>query len=464
MSELQKTLDRWTVEVAAETDLVAEIARARELSHELVERFARAVLVDLRRFVLPATTLFDNAKARLARSPQSLPVIELVNVLACCGVPLHREAIDLGRVQVSTPEERTRLAMLAVALDDLGVAARTFGGRAPYRREYPYVRDKRGALGHVIDAALQWWSPSDRRADVLPAWHSLLDHAEIDACTMLAIARLLEHRWNKQDVGFTAKQLHDLLVERAAKPSMEPPPRETLDRFPEATFLCGNEPKTMWRDRDRLISIANYVKTDDKVDLPAQVAYRAENVLELESIDHERGWVILERLPENVTWLPAALARRDDLRDRALDFGLSAGRLLATSARLGVRLTRARPELMWVRGREVVALSDRTTRLFDLPRHGFALPAFAMSYRAPELGDEERALAFTLATMVAEWATGRYPFPRGPDDTIHDALKNPHVPFGLDAQLEAVLDDALQVDPAKRMKLVDLVRKLEKFR
>ncbi len=464
MSELEKTLERWTTEVAAETDLVGEIARADELSHDLVERLARALLVDLRRFVLPATTLFESAKARLARSPESLPVVELVNVLACCGVPLHREGINLSRVQASTPDERARLAVLAVTLGDLGLAARTFGGRALYRREHPYVHDVRGALGHVIDAALQWWSPSDRRADVLPAWHSLLEHAEIDACMMLTIARLLEHRWNKQDVGFTAKQLHDLLVERAATPSAQAPSREKLDRFPDAVFLCGNEPKTMWRDRDRLFSIANYTKADDKLDLPGQVAYRAQNVLELESIDHDRGWVIVERLPKDVTWLPDALARRDDLRDRALDFGISAGHLLAAAARSGVRLTRARPELMWVRGREVVALSDRTPRLFDLPRHSFALSAFPMSYRAPELGDEERALTFTLATMVAEWATGRYPFPRGADDTMYDALKNPHLPFGLDAKFEAVLDEALQVDPGKRIKLADLIRRLEKLR
>ncbi len=109
-------------------------------------------------------------------------------------------------------------------------------------------------------------------------------------------------------------------------------------------------------------------------------------------------------------------------------------------------------------------MSDRAARLFELRRTSFFVETFPLPYRAPEGGDDIRALTFSLAAFVAEWATGRHPFPREPAESKQDAVKRPHVPFGLDGKLEALLDEGLQADPARRMKLADFVRKLEKLR
>jgi len=458
---IQQTLERWTAEVAAETDLVAEIASAEVITEALVERLARAVIVDLRRFLLPNMKLVEPAKAWLERAPESLAVVQLVNVLTCSGLDLHRVPIDLRRVKT---DDRTQLALIAISLGDVELAARSLGGRGPYRPYARYEHDLRGAIGHWIDVDQQPYGNPDKRADASAAWLSIIDRAEVDAAALLAIARLIEHRWGKQRVGVLAHHVRQLFDERAAAAPVPPdPPPPRLDTFPGATLLYGGS-QQMWRDADRLISVNSYTPADDREKLPQLLAYGQAGVLELESISHALDWTLIERLPAGVTWLPDALAQRDDFRSRALDFGISAGRILLDAANHGVVLGRVRPELMWCRGRDVVAVSDRTARLFELRRTSFFVETFPLSYRAPEGGDDIRALTFSLAACVAEWATGRHPFPRAPAESKQDAVKRPHVTFGLDAKLEAVLDEGLQADPAKRTKLADFVRKLDKLR
>ncbi len=287
---IQQTLERWAAEVAAETDLVAEIAGAAVITDALVERLARAVIVDLRRFVLPITKLLEPAKAWLERAPESPPVVELVNVLVCSGVQLHRVPIDLRRVKT---DDRLRLATLAIALGDVDLAARTLGGRGPYRPHARYEHDLRGAIGHWIDVDQQPLGNPDKRADASVAWRSIVDHVEVDARTMLAMARLIEHRWGKLQVGFIAHHIGELLVQRRSLPAAAPEPAPRLDRFPSATFLYGNT-QQMWVDRDRLISVNTYAPSDDREKLPEVLAYRHAGVLELESIVHALDWTLIE--------------------------------------------------------------------------------------------------------------------------------------------------------------------------
>src|SRR5262249_58610435 len=96
-----------------------------------------------------------------------------------------------------------------------------------------------------------------------------------------------------------------------------------------------------------------------------------------------------------------------------------AGAILAAAAARGLRLTEARRDLMWVRkvnGRvEVAGLSARWRTFFGARTHCmFTMPLFIKLYRAPatqpDVPKDERSLVFTLAAMLVEWVTGRYPF------------------------------------------------------
>lgn len=131
---------------------------------------------------------------------------------------------------------------------------------------------------------------------------------------------------------------------------------------------------------------------------------------------HEAGFV--ERLPDG-----APLARAlPDARPYAAALGAQIGRLLRRAVDHDVHVTALRPEYVWVHHDGAVPLvtgiGGRNAGFFSAASRGRDLPTvplFTHKYVAPEVhrgepGDD-RALVLTLAVMVAEWATGAYPYP-----------------------------------------------------
>jgi len=155
----------------------------------------------------------------------------------------------------------------------------------------------------------------------------------------------------------------------------------------------------------------------------------------------------------------------------AVDLGLAVGRILVAPARNGHRLVAVRPELMWGVARggaiSVTALSGRSGPFFAQGQTAFpgSPPLFERSYHAPEIHagreSQEESLVFTLAVMIAEWATGDYPFPDAQVGGDLDSLKRGrHAPLEVPIQLASVLVHGLQPDPADRPSLGRFLERL----
>jgi hypothetical protein len=169
---------------------------------------------------------------------------------------------------------------------------------------------------------------------------------------------------------------------------------------------------------------------------------------------------MVERLPPDVesvrTLVTGALGAA-----AAVELGLAVGRILAAPARSGHRLVAVRPELIWGNRHgdaiSVTGLSGRSGPFFAQGQVAFpgSPPLFDRSYHAPEIHarreSQEESLVFTLAVMIAEWATGDYPFPDarvGGD--IESLVKGRHAPLEVPIRLASVLTHGLQPDPADR--------------
>lgn len=110
-------------------------------------------------------------------------------------------------------------------------------------------------------------------------------------------------------------------------------------------------------------------------------------------------------------------------RQHAARLGAQVGRILTgLLASRGEHLLGLRPEYVWVRsdGDEpnVTGIGGRNTTFFASASRNRDLPTarlFTRKYFAPEVSRgepfDDRALVLTLAVMVAEWATGEYPYP-----------------------------------------------------
>lgn len=151
----------------------------------------------------------------------------------------------------------------------------------------------------------------------------------------------------------------------------------------------------------------------------------------------------------------------------ALSLGISAGRILAAAAANGILLTRVRPEYMWARRigerLDVMGLSARADAFFAMSRvDAVRQPVFDRYYYAPEEYSDQRddrALSFSLAIMVAEWATGRFPYKY----KFHDSgpLSGKHLKLALPKPLAALLSRGMRVDRDERPRLVEFLDELE---
>jgi hypothetical protein len=177
---------------------------------------------------------------------------------------------------------------------------------------------------------------------------------------------------------------------------------------------------------------------------------------------------LIERIPDG-DWLPPVVASGVGAA-AAVSLGFSVGQILERAAHLGTLLVGVRPEYIWAR-RESERLIARglTARnhAYFFRTAGACMPGFRFErhYYAPEVYRGQTAspesLVFTLATMIAEWATGAYPFPdaRAHGD-MSSLIEGRHAPLDVPAPLASLLALALKPEPAHRPSLPYFLRRL----
>mgnify|MGYP001014277665 FL=1 len=183
--------------------------------------------------------------------------------------------------------------------------------------------------------------------------------------------------------------------------------------------------------------------------------------------------VLVEQLP------PGESARhrlqRPFSTHEAIRLAVSVGNTMARAAEVGVLLTSLRPELIWVDERDgrmtVTGVTGRSHRLFESRSGGeFNSPVpFPRPYGAPEAdhAPTERSLVFTLAAILAEWLSGRHPFPEEWHHVgrrLSVRVKEPVDPdlVLVPTSVEGLLRDALDPDPEKRPSLASFIVELER--
>jgi len=194
-------------------------------------------------------------------------------------------------------------------------------------------------------------------------------------------------------------------------------------------------------------------------------------------------WAVIERLVAKTRWLPSVLGQHhpdaytDAVPKRlpsfdpvtalptALGLGRSAGRILADNVARGTILARVRPETMWVIGDHVVGLSQRSELMFAASWvTSFTTPVFDRYYYAPELDRkqpvDDRALVFCLSIMIAEWATGLYPFAK--KSYAHGPIEDNQVELDVPARLSTLLGSGMHIDATRRPTLVAFLSELER--
>jgi hypothetical protein len=209
-----------------------------------------------------------------------------------------------------------------------------------------------------------------------------------------------------------------------------------------------------------------------------ELGYRIPGVLELMHIGHfdiegdeylrnqrqQHHWSLVERVPAG-DWLPRTVKGPLGARAAAA-LGLSVGRILERAASEGRLLVGVRPEYIWVARRgddlEAVGVSERYRALFARAGGNTSTPGTMLvsrSYRAPEVREgrwtEDEALVFSLAVMIAEWATGAYPF----EDTTA-FLAGRHKPLDVPDVLGKLLASCFKVEWMHRPSLPYFLKRL----
>jgi hypothetical protein len=176
---------------------------------------------------------------------------------------------------------------------------------------------------------------------------------------------------------------------------------------------------------------------------------------------------LVERLPpgDGVEWLPhmidGALGPRT-----ALVLGISVGAILARAAARGALLVGIRPEYIWAEAErlQAVGLTARNWEFFASVRGRCLAPAtlFRRHYCAPEVvqerGEREESLVFTLAVMIAEWATGLYPFPDSwAGGNTRTLCEGRHAPLDLPPPIAGLLGRSLRARPEERPSLSEFL-------
>lgn len=233
-------------------------------------------------------------------------------------------------------------------------------------------------------------------------------------------------------------------------------------------------------EKTYLASIVHNPKGIPLAELRSKLAYRAPGTLELcdfwkfdpspdEEADGylEQRWVMLERIPPDSSWLPD-LTTKPLGATRAVKLALSIGDLLQRCAEQGVLHSYIRPDYIWATldGSQplAVGVTTRPPELFaHMHRHSVSF-IFTHHYTPLDAGRDSEGLAtltFPLASMIAEWSLGRWPFVSSwygnPSPDIADRV---HPELEVSLPLQRILHRGLTKDVAQRLPLPEFLDEL----
>jgi hypothetical protein len=422
-------------------------------------------------------------------------VTDAANALECIGVVVPSARVRLGAwnfalTAVEPPfPGRLNGGFAALAIDDTIRAA--WVAPIPYdvTSGEVFPANVHALLGYAVwtvrnKGSLDTLRPAlDRVAEDLDV---LYTSQQIDESTLLWIARFAFHALDGAPLGTVAARARDWLYEAPARLEQdrarppEPPIGATAGggAFVIEHQLRGGGYDRLYRARDSasraplLVAYGFFRRKHNVAELRVAVDYDAPGLLPLAHVGHLDGdtqvWTIIERA--SGTWLPTLVGAADPWTAprKAVELGISAGRILLGALHLGSRLINVRPEVMWGEIRDghyaVTGLSPRPFELFARS-YGDAVmrPLFMHHYRDPRAAEpgytfDDRSLTFSLATMVAEWTIGTYPLLQTWANETTDHMSLYEVPRALRAVLEPALSSAL----AGRPDLATFVAELER--
>lgn len=408
-----------------------------------------------------------------------------------------------------------RLGLAALAIGEMIVAHRMAGFEpgptAPYEPASWTFDDLHQLLRHLVGAARAKAQPFH----VQPALRHLverLDAEPVDERTLLWVMRIVKHDFEASPLETVVRETRAMIdrvarervtmaaaeIERAAaradKLAREGPDFPTGDTLAGGAFvirehLQGGGFQQLALATETATGATALVSIDifsssrhDPAELRAAIDTELRGQLELAFVgrfdatspfperrsEQDSHWAVVERVPDGV-WLPRFVAAHDPARavQTATALGRSAGEILLKALKRDQVLVGIRPEYMFARrdrkGRaEVTGLSTRGDALFSRSRACMVTaPVFPNRYVAPEVSQtgDTRSLAYTLAVMVAEWATGHGYAPA----RYADYGRQPRSwtePLGIPADLERMLRACASRDPAERPTLAELVDEL----
>jgi hypothetical protein len=352
-------------------------------------------------------------------TPEECAVIaDAANALECIGVAVPGARMQLGAwifglTAVEPPfPGRLSAGFAALAIDDAIRAA--YVAPIPYDVEGGelFPGNVHALLGYAIwivrnKGSLAALQPAlDRVAEDLDVLYS--SH-QLDEATLLWIARFAFHTVDKAPLGMVAARARDWLYaaparleQDRAKPP-EPPIGATAANgaFVIEHRLCGVAFDRLYRARDAtgapmLVAYDTFRSRHNLAELRAAVDYDAPGLLSVAHVGHLDGdtsvWTVIERA--SGTWIPTLVGAPDPWTAprKAIDLGISAGRILLGALHLGSRLINVRPEVMWGEVRDgrytVTGLSPRPFELFKRS-YGDAVmrPLFMHHYRDPRAAE-----------------------------------------------------------------------------
>jgi len=476
---------------------------------DLATRVARSVLVDPTQSVgsVGDVNLLVDKLSTASAPAARLAVLDLVNALMCVGARVWPELEawtqrTLSELATVGPPlaARMRVGFAAIVYDELNVAVEiapevpsSFVGSLEFSNDVPAL------LGYLVLAARENAVARTLHA----AWNrvaneltELCGSGQLDEAAVLWLARVIYQRFEAQPVGRIAALAHDhLWTTRPAAPVADGAPE-----FPVTDMLGGGAYRVEQHLRGRgfqTLCLGREIATgadllvacdahspsgQDVGALRRAVAYHIPGVFELAYVgafdpnDSRRNvkptgqWAMVEKVTAG-SWLPRILGPADPWTapTKAVELGRSAGRILVRAEAAGIMLAHIRPELMWAERRDghfaVTGLSPRAIELFARKvTEMFTYPVFDRFYHAPEIrkDPDDRAVAYSLAVMVAEWATGRYPFaslhaPNGLETGVHEPIAAPR-------PLARLLEATIRRDRNERPRLAEFVGELEQLK
>jgi hypothetical protein len=509
---LREHLASWALRATPIAELLDQLAnldalRDPELLFGLVARVARSVLVEPDQPVGDVTALVERVAA-VDTLAARLAALDLLNALACAGAttrPGLDEHVRRGLAELASAGPplalRMHVGLAAIVYGELDVAARIalevpelyfgdeqFPNNVLALLGYLVKTTRAGSVAGVLDVA--WERVAEDLVDLCAS-------GQLDELAVLWLARVVYAGFARRPLASVATDAHDHLWRNrpSAVTTLGSPDFPLTDTLGGGAYrverhVLGRGAQTLWLGREVASGARVFISCDvhnsDKQDLAAlrrAVGYRAPGVFELayagtfDTSGTDRGrdalraanWAIVESVPAG-SWLPWTVGAADpwSAPTKAVELGRSAGRILITAAGAGIDLARIRPELMWAQCHEghfeVTGLSPRAIELFARKvGEMVTYPLFDRFYHAPEVhkNPDDRAIAYSLAVMIAEWATGRYPFnSRHAPDGVETGA---HEPIAAPRPLAQLLEATIRRDRSERPSLAEFVDALERL-